>query len=126
MSFDDGRPRLPGAAPAGPGLLGRVAGVLFGIVALVLTLTLSVFVFAFVVVVGAIALGYFWWRTRDARRQLREVRERYARGEFDGAPRGFGGAAEGRPGHAAGRGADAAGGRVIDGEAVREDDAGRR
>lgn len=131
MSFDDGRPRLPGAARAGGGLLGRVFGVAFGIVALILTLTVSVFVFAFVLVVGVIAVGYFWWKTRAVRRQMRAMREQFARGAggpFDGMPGGFPGGA-GRPrddargGVQGGPAGATGGGRVIDGEAVREDDA---
>lgn len=126
MPFDDGRPRLPGAAGAGGGLLGRVFGVAFGIVALILTLTVSVFVFAFVLVVGVIAVGYFWWKTRAVRRQMRAMREQYARaagGPFDGMPGGF----PGGPGRAqgdvhGGPAGSSSGGRVIDGEAVREDD----
>ena len=127
MSFDDGRPRLPGAKPAGAGLLGRLFGVVFGIAALILTLTVSVFVFAAVLVIGAIAVAYFWWKTREVRRQMRAMREQYARGGVDGMPGGFPG---GFPGGAGRRPEDAyrgarpgeSGGRVIDGEAVREDE----
>lgn len=123
MSFDDGRPRLPGAKPAGAGLLGRLFGVVFGIAALILTLTVSVFVFAAVLVIGAIAVAYFWWKTREVRRQMRAMREQYARGGFDGMPGGFPGGAGRRPDepHREGR-PGAPGGRVIDGEAVREDE----
>lgn len=127
MPFDDGRPRLQGAKPAGAGLLGRLFGVVFGIAALILTLTVSVFVFAAVLVIGAIAFGYFWWKTRDVRRQMRAMREQYARGGFDGMPGGFPGGFPGgagrRPDDAQGRGnPGGTGGRVIDGEAVREDE----
>lgn len=113
MSFDDGRPRLPGAGPAGPGLIGRVFGALFGIAALILALTVSVFVFAFVLVIGVLVVGYFWWKTRAVRRQLRAMQEQFAARGMDG----FGGAG---PHSARGEAAPPPGGRVIDGEAVRE------
>lgn len=115
MPFDDGRPRLSGAGPAGPGLIGRVFGALFGIAALILALTASVFVFAFVLVIAVVVVGYLWWKTRAVRRQLRAMQEQFAARGMD------------RSGSATHRSTprDAApppGGRVIDGEAVREDE----
>lgn len=39
---------------------------------LVLGLMFSALLFAFIAAAGAIALGYFWWKTRALRRQIRE------------------------------------------------------
>ena len=63
------RPGTPRAAMPGP--LGRVLGVVAGTILAVCALFVSVVAFAAVLVVGAVAGGWFWWKTRDIRRQLR-------------------------------------------------------
>ena len=71
-----------------PSLLGRVATILAGAVALVVAFMFSVVALAIVSVVVVIGIGYVWWKTRDLRRRLRE---------------------------------NPPGGRVIDGDAVRDE-----
>lgn len=54
---------------------GPVAKFIAGIVGLTMigaALFLSVFLFAGLLAVGVVAGGWFWWRTRRLRRQLRE------------------------------------------------------
>lgn len=53
-------------------LLGRVATILAGAVALVVAFMFSVVALAIVSVVILIGAGYVWWKTRDLRRRLRE------------------------------------------------------
>jgi hypothetical protein len=53
-------------------LLGRVAAILVGGVALVVAFMFSVVALAIVSVVVLIGVGYVWWKTRDLRRRLRE------------------------------------------------------
>ena len=55
-----------------PSLLGRVATILAGAVALVVAFMFSVVALAIVSVVILIGAGYVWWKTRDLRRRLRE------------------------------------------------------
>lgn len=87
--------RGAGGASARGGLVGRiVASIAWGAV-LVLSLLFSAVVFAVLLVVGLVVLGYFWWRTRELRKRMREVAEQQAAA---------------RP----------AGGRVIDGEVIRD------
>jgi hypothetical protein len=53
-------------------LLGRVAAILVGAVALVVAFMFSVVALAIVSVVVLIGVGYVWWKTRGLRRRLRE------------------------------------------------------
>ena len=55
-----------------PSLLGRVAAILVGGVALVVAFMFSVVALAIVSVVILIGVGYVWWKTRGLRRRLRE------------------------------------------------------
>jgi len=57
---------------APPSLLGRIAAVLAGAVALVVAFMFSVVALAIVSVVILVGVGYVWWKTRDLRRRLRE------------------------------------------------------
>ena len=60
----------------GGGPFTRLIGAVLGIAVIVAALFLSVFVFAGLLAVGVIAGGWFWWRTRRLRRQLRETIDR--------------------------------------------------
>ena len=55
-----------------------IAGVV-GLAVIGVALFLSVFVFAGLLVVGVLAGGWFWWRTRKVRKQLRESIDAAAR-----------------------------------------------
>lgn len=131
-----GQTSRPGAArPAMPGPLGRVLGVVAGTVLAVCALFVSVVAFAAVLVVGAVAGGWFWWKTRDIRRQLRgemaQMQESLQRGTpfepgspFDRAARGPGASAG--PGAGTARGPGAGRGEVLDGDFIREAPASRQ
>lgn len=68
---NDARRRLhQQTAQTGP--LGRLLAYVGTAVVIGLSLMFSVVVFALVVTVGAIAWGYFWWKTRAIRKQMRE------------------------------------------------------
>ncbi len=110
MSSDGERPRLAGSA-SGPGgsLFGRVLGIAVGIVLLVLGFTLSALLFAFLLVAGILAGGILWWRTRALRQALRSQMQRMEEGRAE-----YEGMDEDRKRHD--------GGRVIEGEATREED----
>lgn len=60
----------------GGGPFTRFVGAVLGVAVIVAALFLSVFVFAGLLAVGVIAGGWFWWRTRRLRRQLRETIDR--------------------------------------------------
>ncbi len=105
------------ARAAGP--IGRALALVAGGLVLVAALFVSAIVFSVLLVAGAIAGGWFWWKTRGLRR---EIRERLAQMQQmqagDGAPAasgpfGFatGADARTRPGEA---------GDVIDGDFIRE------
>lgn len=77
--------RPPGQSPTNrrigtsmqpPGFLSRFLGVTIAAVlvggAIVSAVAFSLIVLPVVLFVGAIAMGYVWWRTRGVRRQLRE------------------------------------------------------
>ena len=60
----------PRTAPTG--ILGRLFAMLLTTVLLVLGFMFSVVILAVVAVLGAVGLGYFWWKTRAVRRAIRE------------------------------------------------------
>ena len=62
----------PGSAP-GAGWLARLVGGLVALVMVAAAIIFSAVVLAVVAVVAAAALGWFWWKTRAVRRQLREA-----------------------------------------------------
>ena len=65
ISFDpSGRPSRS--------LLERIVGVLLGLVALGATLFFSAVVFIILAIAGLAVWGYFWWKTRALRKQIRE------------------------------------------------------
>ena len=112
MSSDGDRPRLAGAASGpGSGLFGRVLGIAVGIVLLTLGFTLSALLFAFLLVAGILAGGILWWRTRALRQALRsQMQQMNARqAEAGGEDR-----------------MRQESGRVIEGEATREEDDDQR
>ena len=109
MRYDYKRPDVPE-----PGLLGRLLGIAAGAVLLVAALMFSVVMFAFALAAGLLAWGWLWWKTRDVRRQMREQMETQRMGQSPWDDR-----------HGDGPQAD---GRVIEGEAIRDEghDEGRR
>lgn len=57
---------------ARPGLFGKLIGIAGMAVMLLLGLMFSMVLLAVVLVFGAGAFGYFWWKTRDVRKQMKE------------------------------------------------------
>lgn len=93
------------AGPAGP--LGRALAVIVGGMILVAGLFVSALVFSVLIAVGIVAGGWFWWKTRDLRRQLRERMAQMQRMDAGPPP--------GDPGR------DPSG-QVLDGDFIREAD----
>ncbi|HEY5928979.1 MAG TPA: hypothetical protein VIU02_01580 [Burkholderiales bacterium] len=86
--------RIGGGQPSPaqrPGLLRKLVAAVVGTLILIGAFMLSVVVLAAVAAVGLVGGAYLWWRTRELRKRLREH-------------------AQARP----------AGGRVIDGEVIRD------
>jgi hypothetical protein len=67
-----------------PSLLGRVLASVFAIGIFVLAFTVSIFVLAGALAVGAIAWGWFLWKTRGLRRDLRAQMAAAQRGDPPG------------------------------------------
>jgi len=65
-------PRLPDRRPPGP--FAKALAVIISLVLLVVGFMFSVILLAVAVVLVAGISGYLWWRTRELRRALREVR----------------------------------------------------
>lgn len=63
--------RLQGAGKP-PGLLAQALRLLVVLVVLVLGFMFSLVAFAVLAVGGALAWGYFWWKTRKLRQKLQE------------------------------------------------------
>jgi uncharacterized protein YneF (UPF0154 family) len=63
---------LPHNSVQSPSILRKLAALVVTLVLLGLALVFSVLVLAVVLTAGAIALGYFWWRTRELRKQMRD------------------------------------------------------
>jgi hypothetical protein len=55
-----------------PGLLEKILAVAGGAVLLVVGLMFSAVLFVVILVLGVLALGYFWWKTRELRKVMRE------------------------------------------------------
>jgi hypothetical protein len=81
-----------------PGFLQKLGGAIAGIVILVGAFMLSVVVLAVVAAAGLVGGTYLWWKTRELRKQLRERT----------------------------RNQPPPGGRVIDGEVIREAGPGKQ
>lgn len=94
MQGNDQQYRLNDAGTPSAGItrwLGRVVAATAGIVLVIAGFMLSLIAFVAVATVGMLGALYLWWRTRDLRRQMREMQ--------DNPP----------------------GGRIIEGDATRED-----
>ncbi|MBK7356013.1 hypothetical protein [Propionivibrio sp.] len=92
--------------PAGSpthGVLTRILSVLVGVVVLTAAFMFSLVIFAVVAVAGLIFGFYFWWKTRELRRQMREQAAEQTGGRY-AEPAEAGSGAEGE---------------IIEGEAVR-------
>ena len=55
-----------------PGMLGKLIGFMFMAVMLVIGLMFSAVLLGVVLVFGLAAFGYFWWKTRDLRKAMKE------------------------------------------------------
>lgn len=103
-----------GARPAGifgaTGPLGKVLGVVVGIIAVAAAMAMSVIALGAILVVGVVGGAWFWWRARHLRRQLRAEMARMQAMSGGSMPSGSGSA----PGQRA------AAGDVIDGDFIRE------
>ncbi len=104
-----------GGQGRGKGIVGTLLTVILGAVAIVGAVLFSVVILAVALVVGAVLVGYFWWRTRHVRRQLREQVARQQAAQAAAAA----GAAAGAPPPGAGT-PPPSGGTIIEGEFVRE------
>lgn len=82
--------------PSGP--VGKFLAAIFGLLALAAAVMFSLVFVVVIVLAGLIAWGYFWWKTRALRRQLRDQRTATSSPASD---------------------VQASGGEVIEGEAVR-------
>jgi len=58
------------------GVLGRVAAFIGTVILAGIALLFGTVLFALVIAAGMIVWGYFWWKTRDLRKQLREQFDR--------------------------------------------------
>ena len=76
MALDNETPRLPGPGKHYQlhigGLVGTLSGFVVAAVGLILAVTFSLVLFALLLGAGVLFGGYFWWKTRNLRRQLRE------------------------------------------------------
>jgi hypothetical protein len=102
--MNDEQPRVAGrGAPFRahpPRLLGRLLAFASGAVLLVVAFMASLLLFAILLTGGFLVGGYLWWKTRDLRRRMREQAR-----------------------------AQRSGGRVVEGEVIRDldaDDSARR
>ncbi|NGZ59919.1 MAG: hypothetical protein CV081_05385 [Nitrospira sp. LK265] len=59
-------------ASANPSVLGRLLGAVVMAVMLVLGLMFSMVLVVVVLAIGALAFGYFWWKTRALRQAMKE------------------------------------------------------
>lgn len=85
----------------------KVVGVAVAAGVFMLALTFSLVLFAVVATVGVVVGGWFWWKTRAFRKQMREAMEE-ARREAEAA------------GHAPAGGARRPDAVIIEGEVIRE------
>ncbi len=89
------------------GIVGKIFAVLAGTVLLVLGLMFSLVIIAVAVAIGLVIWAWVWWKTRALRRQMREQMEAQMAGRM----------------HDPAGEESASGGRVIEGEVIRADDA---
>lgn len=98
---------VQGASAKPVSLWQKVVGVAVAAGVFVLALTFSLVVFAVVATIGVVVGGWFWWKTRAFRKQMREAMEA-ARREAEAA-------GDGPPDRSAERD-----GVIIEGEVIRE------
>lgn len=58
--------------PAGSGLIGRLIGLLAGVLLLIAGVMFSLVILAVIAVAGLLAWSYFWWKTRKLRKAMRD------------------------------------------------------
>ncbi|MGE0802420.1 MAG: hypothetical protein AB7G13_15255 [Lautropia sp.] len=123
IRYAGGRPAA-GSAPSAPaplGPVGRALAIAGGALLLVAGLFVSAIVFSVVLVVGVVAGGWFWWRTRGLRAELRArlamLQQMQRRAAGDGIGPGASTMAGASASSQAGR---ANRGEVIDGDWIRE------
>lgn len=68
---------------AQPGMFGKLIGFMAMAVMLVLGFMFSLVLLGVVLIIGLGAFGYFWWKTRSVRREIRE--QAVAQAAHDGA-----------------------------------------
>ncbi len=66
------RPRIARIQPQSSGFFGRLVAVVVGAGLLVLGLMFSVVLIVAAAIAGLVIWGWFWWKTRALRRQMRE------------------------------------------------------
>ncbi len=74
------------AGGPGQGPVARVLGVLVGVLVLAVSLMFGLVVFAVLGVVVLCFWGYFWWKTRELRKVMRETLEAQQRAAEAGMP----------------------------------------
>ena len=90
-----------GGQPSGP--LGKIIATLVGLLTLAAAFMFSLVFVVVLAIAGLIVWGYFWWKTREVRRRIKEAQE---------SAQPFGQAPTGGTGD----------GDIIEGEAVRVDE----
>ncbi len=108
ITHSSGRPGGSGLLRTGP--LGRALAFAAGGVVLLAGLFVSAVVFSVLLVVGVGVAGWFWWKTRGLRKQLRERMAQMQRAQS---------------GAAAGPASAPSSGDVLDGDFIREADQSR-
>ena len=83
----------PGGQPNGP--LGKIVAAIVGTLALVAGLMFSLVAVVVIAVVGLAVWAYFWWKTRELRRRLREQAEQPPFGQPAAGAHGEGDVIEG-------------------------------
>lgn len=56
----------------------KVVKSLLGLVVLGVILTIAFFLFVYTLIIAALFLGYWWWKTRTLRKNLRNAAQNYA------------------------------------------------
>lgn len=56
-----------------PGLLRKLVALVMTVALIALVLMFSAVLFAIILVVGTVAGAYIWWRTRELRKQMRDL-----------------------------------------------------
>lgn len=121
--------RIEGRAGRPSGPIAKFLAFTLGVAALAAGLFLSVFVFAGLLVAGVVAGGWFWWRTRGLRKQLKDTlraaEERLAAARSEADRRATGDSGE-QAMAGIRRGESRTQDTVIDGDYIREKSEGPR